>query len=57
MKMKKLFSFAVAAAIATSMLPNVFASEITDALDADYNGYVWKAVTDAGEFRNVEDEE
>lgn len=57
MKMKKLFSFAVAAAIATSMLPNVFASEITDELDADYNGYVWKAVTDAGEFRNVEDEE
>lgn len=57
MKIKKLLSLAAAVAVAASILPNAFASEITNELDANYNGYVWKAVTDAGDFRNDENEE
>ncbi len=57
MKIKKLLSLAAAIAIMSSMLPNTYASEITNELDENYNGYVWKAVTDAGDFRNDESEE
>lgn len=55
--MKKLISFMAAVALMASLLPNAFASEITDEMDVNYHGYVWKAVTDAGDFRNDEGEE
>ena len=44
--MKKLVSFIAAAALAASLAPCSFASEITDELDENYNGYVWNAVAD-----------
>lgn len=50
MKIKKIISLIVTGALMVTALSSVIASEITDPSDEGYEGVIWQAIEDGGEF-------